>query len=177
LVAPLQSVSDNHTGLYSNEKFDYDAEAQTVRCPAEQVTRKKYYTPQLEGTQYHFPKEICKACPVRLQCTASEQGRKIFISNYYNEFQEAKTFNETEQAKKLFQIRNGIERKNNELKNHHGLGYARTHTRERRRVYVKIVSMVVNLKQFVKQKNPLTLGFVRKRPPGFLLSFLKIQQA
>jgi len=173
LVAPLQNVSDNHTGLYSNENFSYDAEAGSITCPAGQVTRIKYYNKQLEGTQYSFPKMVCQACHLREQCTASVHGRKIFISDYYDEFQEAKAFNETEQAKQLFQKRYAVERKNNELKNHNGLGHARTYTREKRRVYVKVVSIVVNLKQFVKQRNSLTLGFVRKRPPDFLLPILQ----
>ncbi|WP_281937262.1 transposase [Paenibacillus tyrfis] len=171
-AAPLQGVSDNFTGLYSNENFSYDVEAGTVTCPAGQVTQKKSYNRKLEGTQYHFPKTTCLACRLREQCTASVHGRKVFISDYYDEFQEAKAFNETEQAKQLFQLRNSIERKNNELKNHNGLGHARTRTREKRRVYVKVVSMVVNLKQFVKQRNPLTLGFVRKRSSGFSLPIL-----
>lgn len=166
-AAPLQSVSDNHTGLYSNENFVYDAEAGTMTCPAGQVTRKKYYNQNLKGTQYSFPKKICQACPLREQCTTSEYGRKVFISDYYDEFQEAKAFNETEDARLLFEIRKSVERKINELKNHNGLGDAKTNTRERRRVYVKVVSMTVNLKQFVKQRNPLTLGFVRKRLPSF----------
>jgi hypothetical protein len=176
-AAPLQSVGDNHTGLYSNETFTYDAKAGTMTCPAGQVTRKKSYSKKLEGTQYNFPKKACQACRLREQCTAGENGRKVFISDYFNEFQEAKAFNETELAKGLFRIRNTIEPKNNELKNHNGLGHACTHTRERRRVYVKIVSMVVNLKQVVKQRNPLTLGFVRKRPPGFPLPFLRMQNS
>lgn len=174
-AAPLQAVGDNSTGLYSNEKFTYDSKGEAVTCPAGQVTQKKNYNRHLEGTQYSFPKQVCHTCSLREQCTTSVQGRTVFISDYYNEFQEAKTFNKTEEAKKLFQKRNAIERKNNELKNHNGLGHARTYTRERRRVYVKVVSMVVNLKQLVKQRNPLTLGFVRKRPPCLVLPVLQVQ--
>ncbi len=174
----LQSVGDNHTGLYSNEKFHYDAQAGIVTCPVGQTTSKKNHNKQLEGTQYIFPKATCQACPLRDSCTTSVQGRRIFISDYYEEFQEAKALNETEPYKELFKLRYGIERKINEMKNHNGLGDAHTHTRERRRVYVKVVSMVVNLKIFVKQnvkqKNPLTLGFVRKRPPASPLPSLKV---
>ncbi|MGF7029892.1 hypothetical protein J2T17_000797, partial [Paenibacillus mucilaginosus] len=152
-----------------------DSKGAAVTCPAGQIAQKKNYNRHLEGTQYSFPKQVCQTCSLREQCTTSVKGRTVFISDYYNEFQEAKEFNETEKAKKLFQMRNAVERKNNELKNHNGLGHARTYTRERRRVYVKIVSMVVNLKQLVKQRNPLTLGFVRKRPPCLLLPVLQIQ--
>jgi hypothetical protein len=171
-VAPLHAVHENHTGLFTNDTFRYDAKAGTVTCPAGVVTQKKSYNRQLEGTQYRFPKKGCQSCPLREQCTASVGGRNIFISDYYDEFQEAKAFNETTYAKQLLTVRNAVERKNNEMKNHHGLGEARTPTREKRRIDVKIVSMVVNLKQLVKQSNPLTLGFVRKRPPCSVLPIL-----
>lgn len=174
-AAPLQAVNDNHTGLYANDAFAYDAEAGTVTCPAGEVTRKKQYNRKLEGTQYFFPNAVCQACHLRESCTTSARGRSVFISDYWEEFQEAKAFNGTEQANALFRQRYAIERKINELKNHKGLGVARTHTRERRRVYVKIVSMVVNLKQFVKLRNPLTLGFVRKRGPSFPLCGLPVR--
>lgn len=175
LVAPLQNVNDNHTGLFTNDRFIFDPEAKTITCPAGLTTNKSNYNKNLEGTQYKFAKGSCQACPLREQCTKSAQGRTIFISDYYDEFEKAKAFNATEQAAELFEQRNAVERKNNEMKNHNGLGHACTHLREKRRVYVKIVGMVVNLKQFVKQQGPLTLGFVRKRLPCSRMPVLQIQ--
>lgn len=175
LVAPLQGVNDNHTGLYRSDLFTYDPQAKTVTCPAAVVTSKGNYNKQLEGVQYQFSKDICKTCPLQQQCTKSALGRTIFISDYYDEYEQAKAFNQTDEAQRLFDQREGVERKNNELKNHHGLGHNRTRTREKRRCYVKIVSMIVNLKQIVKQKSSLTLGFVRKRPPVFGMQKMQMQ--
>lgn len=171
LAAPLKLVGDNHTGLFSNEQFSYDAQAASMICPAGEVTYKKNDNRKLKGTQYLFPKATCKVCPLREQCTESASGRRVFISDYYDEFQAAKVFNQTVRAEQLFQIRNGIERKNNEMKNHNGLGDALTYTREKRRSYVKIVSMVVNLKRLVKQPHSSNMGFVRKRPPCLPMPF------
>lgn len=165
-AAPLHSVHDNPTGLFSNELFAYDRQTQTVTCPAGIVTSKHSYKSKLEGTQFAFTNSNCKVCSLRESCTTSASGRKIFISDYYEDFQAAKAFNETEEAKQLFKQRKAIERKIHEMKNANGLGEARTRSRERRRRDVKLVSMVVNLKQFVKQeKKKLVLGFVRKRLP------------
>lgn len=173
-AAPLKKVNDNPTGLFSNDRFTYDPEAKTVTCPAEKVTNKAAYIRKSEGTQYKFTKSDCQACHLREQCTENKTGRTVFISDYYDEFQAARAFNETEQAKQLFVKRSAVEPKNNELKNHNGLGHARTRSREKRRADVKIVSMVANLKQFVKQKNPFVLGFVRKRLPSFCLPILQV---
>lgn len=176
LAAPLKKVNENPTGLFSNDLFAYNPEAKTVTCPAGRVTNRAAYNRKIEGTQYKFTKSACKACLLREQCTESTTGRTVFISDYYDEFQAAQAFNETEQAKRLFEQRNAIERKNNEMKNHNGLGHARTRSREKRRAEVKIVSMIVNLKQFMKQQNPLVLGFVRKRLPSFRLPFSQMMQ-
>src|SRR5690606_26634456 len=176
LVAPLQGVNDNHTGLYTSDLFIYDPHAKTVTCPAEVVASKGNYNKQLKGVQYQFEQNTCKTCPFRQQCTKSASGRTIFISDYYDEYEEAKRFNQTAEAINLFQQRTGIERKNNEMKNPHGLGYNRTRSREKRRCYAKLVGMVVNLKQVVKQQHSLTLGFVRKLPPRFGVREIQVQQ-
>ncbi|NOU63077.1 transposase [Paenibacillus sp. LMG 31461] len=174
LAAPLKTVNSNPTGLYSNDLFVYDQEAKTVTCPAEIMTSTSVDNRKIEGKQYKFSKSTCKSCPLREQCTESASGRTVFISDYYEEFQTAKAFNETDEAMKLFMLRNKVERKNNEMKNHNGLGTARVHSREKRRSEVKIVSMVVNLKQMVKQEKPLVLGFVRKRLPSSRMPFLQV---
>lgn len=173
-ASPLKKVNENPTGLYSNDLFVYDHEAKTVTCPAQVLTSKAVDNRKIEGKQYKFPKSTCKACPLRDQCTESASGRTIFISDYYEEFQKAKVFNETEEAVGLFTQRKAIERKNNEMKNHNGLGHACSHSREKRRTDVKLVSMVVNLKQFVKQEKPLVLGFVRKRLPSSPMPLLQV---
>lgn len=176
LVAPLQGVNDNYTGLYTSDLFIYDPQAKTVTCPAAVSTSKGNYNKHLKGIQYQFAKETCNTCPLQQQCTKSASGRTIFISDYYDEYENAKTFNQSDEAKSLFQQRHAIERKNNELKNHHGLGYNRMRSREKRRCTVKIVSMVVNLKQMVKQQHSIVLGFVRKHLPSFRMQKIRTLQ-
>lgn len=165
LVAPLKSVGENATGLFSNEQFTFCSDTKTVTCPAGQMTSSAGRNEKAEGTLYHFSKRTCLQCPLREQCTTgTKKGRGVFISDYIDEFLQAKIYNETEEGKALLASRSGIERKNHEMKNHNGLGHARVRTREKRRIEVKLVSMVVNLKQIVKQHHSITLGFVRKKP-------------
>lgn len=174
LAAPLKKVNDNPTGLYSNELFVYDSVAETVTCPADRVTSKAVENRQYEGKQYKFDKSVCASCSLREQCTNSvKSGRTIFISDYYKEFEAAKVFNASDEGRRLSRLRNRVERKNNELKNHHGLGHTRLHSRDKRRMDVKIVCMVVNLKQMIKKNGLLVLGFVRKRLPTFPMPFVE----
>lgn len=166
LVAPLKKVGENQTGLFSNELFIYNAETKKLICPAGKASSRSSRNHENEGMQYNFRKRTCMQCPLREQCTTSTTvGRGVFISDYIEEFRHAKAYNETDEGKALLAIRSGIERKNHEMKNHNGLGQSDLRTREKRRVAVKLVSMVVNLKQIVRQKGTITLGFVRKKIP------------
>jgi Transposase DDE domain/Transposase domain (DUF772) len=163
-VSPLQN-KPNPTGLFTHEQFTYDSETRTVTCPRGAMTNHSVRNNKYEGFQFKFPKSSCAACPVREQCTTNANGRTLFISDYYKEIQEAAVFNQTEEAEKLLKDRIAIEPKNNELKNHHGLGDARYRSREKRRIETKITSMVVNIKQMISHaKGSLTFGFVRKKP-------------
>ena len=165
LVAPLRVIA-NPTGLLRNEQFTYDSEFKSVTCPAGQVTQQGHYNKGQEGKQYVFLKLICKICAMQPICTTNKKtGRTLFISDYYEEFQKAKIYNETEEGKAFLDSRLAIERKNHEMKNHNGLGRARYRSREKRRSDVKIVSMVVNLKQMVKQIGSITMSFTRKKLP------------
>jgi hypothetical protein len=177
LASPLQN-KPNPTGLYTNEQFVYDVKTQTVTCPTGVVTNHSVRNNANEGFQYKFPKKACISCPVKDQCTTNSGGRTYFVSDYYEELQEAAQFNQTEEAKKLFSARNAIERKNNELKNHNGLGNARFRTMEKRRADAKISSITVNMKQLIKLAvGSLTLGFVRKKIPAVIGSSLPIFQS
>ena len=53
--------------------FQLDWERQLLRCPAEQEL------PFVPGEVVHFPAEVCAACPLREQCTASPNGRSVSI--------------------------------------------------------------------------------------------------
>lgn len=170
LVAPLKEAY-NLTGMMTNDKFHYDAQAKSVTCPSGQITTTSYDMKEDHGKQYIFKRSICKHCSLLDSCTSNKKtGRTLFVSDYYEEFQRASIFNNMDKGKKLLQKRSEIERKCNEMKNHNGLGTPRLRTREKRRVDVKLAGMVANLKQMVKHKTgSLTLGFKRKQSPVSLL--------
>lgn len=175
LSAPLWSqVGASKNGMLSNEAFIYHPDAKTVTCPQGQVTSSSYYNRESENMTYKFSAAQCNACPIRSICTtAKKTGRSVCISDYYNLHQEAKAFNQTDEGKAMQAARSAVERKNNELKNHHGLGRARMRSREKRRQDVKVVCMVVNMKTMIIQQGSLTLSFDRKKrmyPQGIRLS-------
>lgn len=168
LVAGL-ATKTNPTGLLGNEHFQYDAVKDQVTCPEGNTTSKRVRNNVEEGYQYKFDSQLCAICPRKLECTTNENGRTIFVSDYYDILQEAKAFNETEEGQAALRARSKIERTNNELANHHEMRRPETRGRDNLRITAKLKAMVVNVKIMVKklgtfQEDP----FVRRprRPRG-----------
>lgn len=60
-------------GLFPKTAFTLDWEQQTICCP-NQVS-----IPFVVGKSAHFPADTCAACPLKAQCTTSDNGRHVSI--------------------------------------------------------------------------------------------------
>lgn len=165
LSAPVWSqFGIQKKGMYSHEAFLYDTESNSLTCPNGEVSTKSRHDNTNEATIFTFAKKVCMTCELRSSCTSAETtGRQVFRSDYHEHHMASRARNETEEGKAMQAARQAIERKNNEMKNHHDLAHTHKRTREKRRVDVKVSSIVVNLKVMVKQVGSLTLGFKRKK--------------
>jgi hypothetical protein len=125
LIAPIQK-SANPTGLLEPDWFVYDAKLDKVTCPQGYTASKKVRNNPNQGYQFKFEAKTCKACPLREQCTTNENGRTIFISDYYELMEQGKSYNQTEGGRSALRARYDVERTNHEVANHHGLRKPRT---------------------------------------------------
>lgn len=167
LHAPILPAP-NPTKLLSSEHFTYDTEKMRVTCPEGQTTTKRTKHKTNNGVDHTFPAQICNACPIKAQCTTSNQGRTIIINDHYDLIQAAKIYNASEEGQKTLKSRLQIERVNHELANHHELRHPRTRGRKKLRITAKMKGIVVNVKMMVKQlTEPIKNPFVRyKRRRG-----------
>lgn len=150
LTAPIQKYV-NPTGLLDSDWFIYDATSDEVTCPQGYSTAKKVRNNPSQGYQFKFEPKTCKACPLFEQCTTNEKGRTVFISDYYEIMEQAKSYNQTKTGKSALSARYDVERINNEAANHHGLRKPKTRGRENLRITSKLTAMVINLKIMVKK--------------------------
>jgi hypothetical protein len=73
---PLSEVGQR-SGMFGNQDFRYDAEADVYRCPGDAMLR---FLSQSDATHrriYQAPAAACKTCARREQCTTSPRGRRI----------------------------------------------------------------------------------------------------
>lgn len=150
LTAPFAKVTNPSGKALRTEDFSYLPEDDVVQCPGGHRSIRKAHIRKSKGTQHRFAKEDCAACPLRSQCTDHENGRSVFVSDYWALAQDAKKYNATPEGQEALKARYEIERTNNEMKRHHGLGKPRTRGRAKLRIDVKVTSMVVNVKVMVK---------------------------
>jgi hypothetical protein len=151
VCAPLMP-NNNCTGLLSSEAFTYDPDALKVTCPQGHSTTHKVRNNKGKGHQYKFPKAVCASCPLFATCTKPNNGRTIFISDHYEMQVQVRSYNESNEGQEAFQIRKTIERSNNELKNHLGLGHPKTRGNQKLRISSKMAGMVINVKWTVQAR-------------------------
>ena len=77
-VPKTRTSKNRKTGLYTNERFRYDAENDVYHCPAKQ-TLNFAGTENMDGRtlRYYENRTACATCPLRAKCTESKRGRRI----------------------------------------------------------------------------------------------------
>jgi transposase len=63
--------------IFSEERFEYDPQSDTYRCPAGNLLRPKSLHKGRKSRDYAAPKKICAVCDLREQCTKNKSGRTI----------------------------------------------------------------------------------------------------
>lgn len=103
----------------SKSEFDIDQAAMSVTCPGGRRTQRYTMVKAETGSdervaKFLFPKATCAACPLAGRCCKATRdgtrGRSVKLSVYEAEFQQAKAFSQTPDAKPLMRKRCGVER-------------------------------------------------------------------
>jgi len=68
---------DARTPFFGSARFRYDDQRDEYRCPAGQPLRRRKANNAGEIVIYQARAATCNACPLKAQCTASDQGRRV----------------------------------------------------------------------------------------------------
>lgn len=63
-------------GIFHANDFSYDFASDTYRCPAGQTLTRRGRDPLRRATRYEGATAICRACPLRAQCTTAASGAR-----------------------------------------------------------------------------------------------------
>lgn len=106
--------------------FSYDSNTDTYRCPQGEIL--SYSTTDRNGYRhYTSDPQKCKDCPLRLDCTRSQQHKKTLTRHVWEEDKEhVSGLRLTPWGKKIYSRRKEtVERSFADAKQHHGHRYAR----------------------------------------------------
>ena len=93
------------TPYYPLAAFHYEADRDVFIYPQGQELPLRTQSYTMEYAVYHAPPEVCDACPVRAQCTASKQGRNLYRSFFQAYLDRAAGYRQTEAYKKALRKR------------------------------------------------------------------------
>jgi transposase len=63
--------------IFSEERFEYDSESDTYRCPAGQLLKPRSLHTNRQSRDYAASRKVCATCHLREQCTKNKSGRTI----------------------------------------------------------------------------------------------------
>ncbi len=93
---------------YHKDRFTYDADSDTYRCPQGQVLTlvRGRFARKTNKRMYQAPKHICQACPVPGVCiTRGSPSRSLAISPYYAALRRHRAWMATDEARSAFKER------------------------------------------------------------------------
>jgi transposase len=147
---PLADTSPNGFKLAD---FTIDRAARQAICPAGQVSVKWAVRRERDGSasvQIRFPAAVCAACPLRPQCTTSQDGRNLSVSEHYERMVARRAEAQTPTFRAKLTTRAGIEATLSELVRAHGLRRHRYRGDAKRHFEHLLKAAACNLKRLAR---------------------------
>jgi transposase len=142
--------------LYTVDDFTYDADNDTLTCPAGQVAtyhRRAVFqsdTQKKRGNIFQFNPDHCNACHLKAKCHQSNRGRSVYISYYEPLFQQMKERLATEAGREAYRNRYRIEHKVADLARYCGMRRCRYRGINRASIHTLLAAIVSNVKRMAK---------------------------
>ena len=138
----------------TKDEFDVDPKGERVtRCPAGREATSEKRDPETGKVRAVFGADTCAACPLAARCPAKRlpDGRRVLGTTIHaTVLARRRRYERTEEFRKRYAERAGIEATNSELKRAHGLGRLRIRGLLRVRLAVHLKALACNVKRMVR---------------------------
>ncbi len=158
-ISLTRKVNIKGTDLFSVDDFHYDAESDTVTCPAgcvalysaRSVFRSE--SQQKKGRVFQFSHKQCGACHLREKCHRGHlktRGRAVYISYYHHLFQQMRARMESEVGQAAYKQRYKIEHKVADLARYCGMRHCRYRGLMKAKIHTLLAAIVSNVKRMAR---------------------------
>jgi transposase len=96
---------EHKTPLYGPSKFTYDDAHDRYVCPQGQLLHRSRTEYQAEKVEYRADAATCNACPLKAQCTESQQGRQLHRSFHASYLERVQSYHQTPAYQKAMRKR------------------------------------------------------------------------
>jgi transposase len=138
---------------FTPDDFTLNEGGTTVTCPAGQTSRYRQRDTGRHATIFRFTRQACDACSRQQQCMdhpgTGAFGRSVGKNDYQAEYQRARERAKTDEFAAVRREHPAVERKLNELLNHHGGRWARYWGQAKVHIQHLMTGFVVNTKRIV----------------------------
>jgi transposase len=145
--------TESSSERFTPADFILNEEGTAVRCVAGQTSQYHQRDTGRNAWIFRFTRRVCDACPLQRQCVAKPGvgafGRSVTKNDYEGEYQRARERAETDEFAAVRCEHPAVERKLNELLNHHGGRRARYWGQANVHVQELMTGFVVNVKRIV----------------------------
>lgn len=152
VFVPPKSQPEND--LFPPSAFRISESGDSVTCPAGQTSSYRQADKRGNGWIFRFTRSQCDGCPLVTQCKSKPQsgafGRSVTKSDYETEYQRARQRATTAEYRAVRKEHPAIERKLNDILNHHGGRFARYWGHEKVRAQEFMTGFTANAKQIIK---------------------------
>ena len=144
---------EHMTPYFGPSKFTYDAAQDMYFCPQGQSLRPFRTEQKAEKVEYRADAATCNACPLKAQCTSSEQGRQLHRSFHASYLERVKGYHQTPAYQKAMNKRKvWVEPLFAEAKDWHGLRRFRLRLLWRVNCEALRIAAGQNLKRLLKKR-------------------------
>ncbi len=144
---------EHMTPYFGPSKFTYDAAQDVYLCPQSQPLRPFRREYQAEKVEYRADAATCNACPLKAQCTASQQGRQLHRSFHASYLERVKGYHQTPAYQKAMNKRKvWVEPLFAEAKDWHGMRRFRLRRLWRVNCEALRIAAGQNLKRLLKKR-------------------------
>lgn len=154
-------------GIFSEERFEYDEDSDTYRCPAGQRLKPKSLHKGRQSRDYAAPKKICAACELREQCTKNKSGRTVKRHLRQEELDGMREASRSARARRDIKMRQHLMERSYARGTWYGFDRARWRGLWRVQIQQYLVSAVQNIQVLLRY------GSYLKRSPSAVIEYME----
>jgi transposase len=163
VIKHLNEQTSSRQGIFPEDRFTYDTESNTYRCPAGKVLKKRTFHPKRQTTEYAASKRDCQSCSLRDQCTRDKNGRSVQRHVRKKDLDSMLAVAQTSQAKRDLKMRQHAMERSFARSTRFGFDRARWRGLWKMAIQEYLVSAIQNIETLIRYGRTPTKG-VRSAP-------------